>query len=327
MHDQPKYQPLEREPSSPTSAPRGRWSPGTVARGAPRRGPALLHRHDRRRAGARPTRSPVTRDVLLRGQERYDIYCSPCHDRVGNGDGMIVQRGYKQPPSFHSDRLRERARRLFFDVITNGFGAMPTYAPQVRARDRWAIVAYIRALQLSQNADAGRRAAPERADAREETPMSDADATRASSLQPDHVLHRSQRALLVAGVARRSSPPLPARWSSPAQFFRSYLVATCSGSASRSARSALVMLHHVTGGRWGVVIRRLSRRRRARCRCCAALPAAAARRRPTSTSGRGPEVVAHDALLQHKSALPQRAVLPRPRGALLRRLARRWRAS
>ena len=78
---------------------------------------------------------PITRDLLLRGQERYDIYCSPCHDRVGAGEGMIVQRGYKQPSSFHTDRLRSVPDGYLFQVMTNGFGTMPTYAPQVtRAR-------------------------------------------------------------------------------------------------------------------------------------------------------------------------------------------------
>ena len=77
--------------------------------------------------------------MLARGRERYDIYCSPCHDRAGTGDGMIVQRGYKQPPSFHIDRLRSVADGYFFDVITNGFGVMPSYAPQVPVADRWAI--------------------------------------------------------------------------------------------------------------------------------------------------------------------------------------------
>ena len=92
------------------------------------------------------------RAVLQRGQERFDIYCSPCHDRTGSGEGMIVQRGYKQPPSFHDPRLRAVPDGYFFQVMTNGFATMPSYAAQVPPRDRWAIVAYIRALQLSQNA-------------------------------------------------------------------------------------------------------------------------------------------------------------------------------
>jgi len=95
---------------------------------------------------------PATREVLERGRERYNIYCAPCHSRTGDGNGMIVQRGYRRPPSYHIDRLRTAPLGHFFDVITNGFGAMPDYASQVPPADRWAIVAYIRALQLSQNA-------------------------------------------------------------------------------------------------------------------------------------------------------------------------------
>ncbi|WP_260703130.1 c-type cytochrome [Edaphobacter flagellatus] len=94
----------------------------------------------------------VTLDVLERGQERYNIYCTPCHSRVGNGKGMVVERGYYPATSFHSYRLRQAPLGHFFSVITNGYGAMPDYAAQIRPEDRWAIAAYIRALQLSQNA-------------------------------------------------------------------------------------------------------------------------------------------------------------------------------
>ena len=95
---------------------------------------------------------PVTLAVLARGQQRFNIFCSPCHDRVGTGQGMIVRRGYRAPASFHMDRLRQAPAGYFFDVMTNGFGVMPDYAQQVHPEDRWAIVAYIRALQLSQHA-------------------------------------------------------------------------------------------------------------------------------------------------------------------------------
>jgi mono/diheme cytochrome c family protein len=94
----------------------------------------------------------VTHQTIDRGHERYNIYCSPCHGRLGDGRGMIVQRGFQQPPSFHIDRLRQAPVGHFFDVITNGFGAMYSYASRIKPEDRWAIVAYIRALQLSQNA-------------------------------------------------------------------------------------------------------------------------------------------------------------------------------
>jgi Cytochrome C oxidase, cbb3-type, subunit III len=93
--------------------------------------------------------------TLERGQERYNIYCTPCHSRVGNGNGMIVQRGYKPAGNFHTDRLRNAPLGHFFSVMTNGYGAMPDYSAQLTPADRWAIAAYIRALQLSQNAKDG----------------------------------------------------------------------------------------------------------------------------------------------------------------------------
>jgi|HubBroStandDraft_1064217.scaffolds.fasta_scaffold12770_3 mono/diheme cytochrome c family protein len=94
----------------------------------------------------------LTADTMARGQERFNVYCTPCHSRVGNGDGMIVQRGYRPAGDFHTERLRNAPLGHFFAVITNGYGAMPDYAAQVTPQDRWAIAAYIRALQLSQNA-------------------------------------------------------------------------------------------------------------------------------------------------------------------------------
>ena len=95
---------------------------------------------------------PVTRDVLTRGQQRFNIYCVPCHGFTGDGDGVVVQRGFNPPPSYNTDRLRQAPVGHFFDVVTNGIGAMPSYADQIPVDDRWAIIAYIRALQLSQNA-------------------------------------------------------------------------------------------------------------------------------------------------------------------------------
>ena len=95
---------------------------------------------------------PVTRAVLDRGRERYNIFCTPCHGWTGDGDGMIVQRGFRPPPSYHIDRLRQAPVGHFFSVITNGFGAMYPYGYRILPRDRWAIIAYIRALQLSRQA-------------------------------------------------------------------------------------------------------------------------------------------------------------------------------
>ncbi len=93
---------------------------------------------------------PVTKEVVERGKERYEIFCTVCHGPTGNGDGMIVRRGFRRAASFNDDRLRQAPVGHFFDAITNGWGAMPAYAPQIPAQDRWAIIAYIRALQLSQ---------------------------------------------------------------------------------------------------------------------------------------------------------------------------------
>jgi cytochrome c553 len=106
---------------------------------------------------------PVTRELLERGRERFDIYCSVCHGRTGEGNGMIVQRGFPVPPSYHIDRLRQAPVGHFFDVITQGYGIMYSYAERVKPEDRWAIAAYIRALQLSQNVKLAELPADERA--------------------------------------------------------------------------------------------------------------------------------------------------------------------
>jgi mono/diheme cytochrome c family protein len=98
---------------------------------------------------------PVTREVMARGQSRFVIFCTPCHGALGDGKGIVAQRGLCCPASFHTDKLRSAPVGHFFDVITNGFGRMPSYAQEVPARDRWAIIAYVRALQLSQHATLG----------------------------------------------------------------------------------------------------------------------------------------------------------------------------
>jgi mono/diheme cytochrome c family protein len=94
----------------------------------------------------------ISHEILNRGQERFDIFCAPCHGRLGDGEGMVSRRGFRHPPSYHTEQLRKAPVGHFYDVITNGFGAMQDYATQIAPEDRWAIVAYIRALQLSQNA-------------------------------------------------------------------------------------------------------------------------------------------------------------------------------
>jgi hypothetical protein len=151
MHDQPRFKPLRPSPFFEDGRSARPLVPGTVARGQLR---TDEHFYAGKSAGKAVDAFPfpVTRDVLERGRERYNIYCAPCHDRVGNGEGMVVRRGFRRPPSFHIDRLAQAPAGHFFDVITQGFGAMADYAAQVPPRDRWAIVAYIRALQLSQRA-------------------------------------------------------------------------------------------------------------------------------------------------------------------------------
>ena len=103
---------------------------------------------------------PVTKEVVQRGRERYNIFCSACHGMTGNGDGMIVRRGFRRAASFNDDRLRAAPVGHFFDAVTNGWGAMPSYAPQIPVQDRWAIIAYIRALQASQQNTAAASASP-----------------------------------------------------------------------------------------------------------------------------------------------------------------------
>lgn len=109
---------------------------------------------------------PVTQEVLHRGQQRYNIFCSVCHDPLGGGLGVVVERGYTKPPSYHTPRLREAPVGYFYDVITRGYGSMPNYGDLVPSNDRWAIAAYIRALQLSQNAELSELPEPVREEAR-----------------------------------------------------------------------------------------------------------------------------------------------------------------
>jgi mono/diheme cytochrome c family protein len=151
MYDQPRCEPLEAS----TFFEDGRCSrplvPGTVAQ-SQLRADEQLYTWKSGGALVDTFPFPITREVLERGRERYNIYCAVCHDRVGNGDGMVVRRGFRRPSSFHIDRLRDAPVGYFFDVMSNGFGVMPDYAAQVSVSNRWAIVAYIRALQLSQRA-------------------------------------------------------------------------------------------------------------------------------------------------------------------------------
>jgi mono/diheme cytochrome c family protein len=151
MHNQPKYKPLRASEFFRDGSSARPVVEGTVARGTLQEDEAFF---TGKVSGAAVTEMPFAVDahVLDRGEQRYNIYCTPCHDATGSGKGMVVQRGYRPPPSFHDERLRAAAPGHFFDVITSGFGAMPDYRAQIAPRDRWAIVAYIRALQLAQRA-------------------------------------------------------------------------------------------------------------------------------------------------------------------------------
>jgi mono/diheme cytochrome c family protein len=151
MSDQSKRGPLERSAFFADGQSSRPPVPGTVAQGQLRTD-ELLYRGTLGREPSDVFPFPVTREILVRGRERFDIYCSPCHDRTGYGNGIVVQRGYARPPSYHIERLRRAKPGSLFDVITRGMGAMPDYGSQIRAQDRWAIVAYVLALQESQNA-------------------------------------------------------------------------------------------------------------------------------------------------------------------------------
>jgi hypothetical protein len=151
MHDAPRFEAYESNPFFPDGRASRNLPVGTVPRGWLREDEPL---YTGKVSGEFVDAFPfaISRADLARGQERFNIYCTPCHGRLGDGQGMVVQRGLRQAASFHQDRLRHERVGYFFDVITNGFGAMQSYAEQVPVRDRWLIIAYVRALQLSQNA-------------------------------------------------------------------------------------------------------------------------------------------------------------------------------
>jgi mono/diheme cytochrome c family protein len=151
MADQPRYDPLEASAFFADGGSARSPVPGTVARGELRDDAHFFYGIT---AGipAKIFPFPITLEALQRGRERYDIYCAPCHARTGKGDGMIVQRGFAPPPSFHTQRLRDVPPGHVYNVITRGLGAMPDYRHQIPPYDRWAIAAYIKALQLTYNA-------------------------------------------------------------------------------------------------------------------------------------------------------------------------------
>ncbi|HMD48395.1 MAG TPA: cytochrome c [Bryobacteraceae bacterium] len=151
MHNQPRYKPL----AASTFFADGRSArpavEGTVARGH-------LRIDDARYTGKLGGEDiaefpiPISKEDIERGQNRFNIYCTPCHGRLGDGNGLVVLRGFRQPPSYYSERLMNAPVGHYFDAITNGYGAMPSYASRVNTDDRWRVIAYIKALQLSESA-------------------------------------------------------------------------------------------------------------------------------------------------------------------------------
>ena len=150
MHTQPRYNPYDPSDFFADGQSARLPVPGTVPRGDLTLGPqGLLYSGKVNGQPSEVFPFPVTQELVERGRERFDVFCSPCHGFAGDGDGMIVQRGFRRPPSLHEERLRTSLAGHYFDVITNGFGVMYPYGYRVPPRDRWAIIAYIRALRLS----------------------------------------------------------------------------------------------------------------------------------------------------------------------------------
>jgi mono/diheme cytochrome c family protein len=169
MRDEPRYEPLEATDFFANGMASRPLVEGTIARGQ-------LHEDEAFYSGKEGSEFvskiplDVDRALLERGQERFNIYCAVCHARTGEGNGMIVQRGFRKPPSYHIERLQNAPDGHFFDVMTNGFGAMPSYRIQIPPRDRWAIVAYVRVLQMSRHAKLEDVPAEERAKLEESQP-------------------------------------------------------------------------------------------------------------------------------------------------------------
>jgi mono/diheme cytochrome c family protein len=157
MYDQPRYEPLERSGFYADTRGSRPLVEGTVARGTLDAAAVTLPPAGAPGGAALATALPVplTRELVSLGRQRFEIFCTPCHDRTGSGQGMVVRRGYRPPPSLHIDRLRDAPIGHLYDVMTRGLGAMPDYAQQIPPADRWAIAAYVKALQLSQRATVG----------------------------------------------------------------------------------------------------------------------------------------------------------------------------
>src|SRR5271157_4107795 len=178
---------------------------------------------------------PVTAEVLARGRERFNINCTPCHGRVGDGNGFIPSRGFRRPPSYHIDRLRKVPIGYFFDVMTNGFGVMPEYGTQVAPRDRWCIAAYIR----------NRRGAQ----------MTTATMNKPDLMAPPVAQTMQQRSLVIGAIAAIAS--VAGAYFAPESFYSAYLTGFMFWLGLSLGCMAILMLYHLVGGAWGTVIRRI----------------------------------------------------------------------
>ena len=152
MYDQPKYNPQSQSKFFPDSMTMRPIEAGTMAQGQLQEDSTYFTGFVKDSTYVKIMPAHMTLAMLERGEERFNIYCSPCHSRVGDGNGIVIQYGFVPPPSYHTDAIRQLPDGQIFDVITNGIRTMPMYGRQAQVADRWAIVAYIRALQLSQNA-------------------------------------------------------------------------------------------------------------------------------------------------------------------------------
>lgn len=174
MYEQPKYKPLTPTPLFPDGNSSRPQVTGTIPHSS-----GILAGSSSGRSGE-IARTPVrdinslaiTPALLARGRDRFDVFCAPCHSRAGDGDGMVVRRGFPAPPSFHTDRLRNAADSHFYQVITDGYGVMYPYRDRIAPRDRWSIVAYVRALQLSQHAPASLLSKEDLARLQQDSPVS-----------------------------------------------------------------------------------------------------------------------------------------------------------
>jgi mono/diheme cytochrome c family protein len=198
MHDAPRYEPLEESTFFTDGRSSRTFVANTVARGQLREDE---HLYTGKINGQLATDfpMPVTAEMMARGQERFNVFCSPCHGRTGDGTGMIVQRGFRKPPSYYEDRLVNAPVGYLFDVMTNGFGAMQDYSAQVPVADRWAIAAYLRALQLSRRGT-----------------MDDVPADRRAELDESPVTPAPPPAPAAPGTPGTTTPTGPATGAPPA---------------------------------------------------------------------------------------------------------------